>query len=315
MQTFKLIWLPVVLLFLLGFVLFLVAQISSLVLLADRYNPVLGDVVLWSLCSIVLLLAGIPLFTYLRLPAAQLPPQTNNPEEIASYRNALIRRYQRNSLLRRENFKVETEKDIPAAVERLNRHADNIIQYNTIRTFAGTAISQNGSFDSFIVLYFAMNTVYRVSHVYWQRSSLKQLLKLYSQIALIVVGAKLMEDQLDEYLEENIEEFIDELASQGAETTASVGARATKFIPGFGNVVESLVQGTFNGLMVLRIGLITQKYCGAVDAINRKAIRKESFTEARKRILSIIALPRKEIFSRLNIFSNFFKKERGTGPA
>ena len=314
MKTLKFIIIPLALLFLLGFALFLIAQIANLVYLADRYDPVLGDIVLFGLTGLIFGLLMVPLYTYLTLPKAKLPPQSDDPKVIADYRASLVRRYQKNKLLKREKVVIETEKDIPAAVSMLNRHADRLIQYNTIRTFAGTAISQNGMFDSMIVLYFSMNTVYRVSRVYWQRTSLRQLLNLYSQIGLIVIGAKLLEDNLDQYLEENIQEFIDELANQGAETSASVGARATKIIPGLGNVVESIVQGTFNGLMVLRIGLITQKYCGATHAINRRVIRRESFIEARKRIFTIIAIPRKEFFSRLNIFGNWFKKERGVDP-
>jgi hypothetical protein len=314
MRTLKFLVIPIMLLFLLGFVLFLIAQIANLVYLADRYDPLYGDIVLYGLVGLIVGLLSVPLYTYLTLPKAQLPPQTEDPEVIATYRASLVRRYQKNKLLRREKVVVETEKDIPEAVSMLNRHADRVIQYNTVRTFAGTAISQNGMFDSMIVLYFSMNTVYRVSRVYWQRTSLRQLINLYSQIGLIVIGAKLLEDNLDQYLEENIQEFIDELANQGAETTASMGARATKIIPGFGNVVESIVQGTFNGLMVLRIGLITQKYCGATHAINRKAIRRESFIEARKRIFSIVAVPRKEFFSRLNVFGSWFRREKGVDP-
>lgn len=314
MRTIKFLIIPLLLLFILGFFLFLIAQIANLVYLADRYDPVLGDIVLYGLTGVIVGLVSVPLYTYLTLPKAKLPPQTDDPQLLAAYRASLVRRYQKNKLLRREKVVVETEKDIPAAVNMLDRHADRLIQYNTVRTFAGTAISQNGMFDSMIVLYFSINTVYRVSRIYWQRTSLRQLINLYSQIGLIVIGAKLLEDNLDAYLEENIQEFIDELSAQGAETTASMGARATKIIPGFGTVVESVVQGTFNGLMVLRIGLITQKYCGATHAINRKAIRRESFIEARKRIFSIIALPRKEFFSRMNIFGNWFKREKGVDP-
>lgn len=314
MRTIKFLLIPLLLLFVLGFVLFLIAQIANLVYLADRYDPVFGDIVLYGLSGLIFGLLLVPFYTYLTLPKPQLPPESDDPKILAEYRASLVKRYQKNKLLRRDKVVIESEKDIPVAVSLLNQHADRVIHYNTVRTFAGTAISQNGTFDSLIVMYFSINTVYRVSRVYWQRTSLRQMLNLYSQIALIVIGAKLLEDNLDQYLEENIQEFIDELANHGAETTASMGARATKIIPGLGNVVESIVQGTFNGLMVLRIGLITQKYCGAVHAVNRKAIRRESFIEARKRIFSIIAVPRKEFFSRLNIFSHWFKREKGVDP-
>jgi hypothetical protein len=314
MRSLKLIFIPIAVLFILGFTLFMIAQVANLVTLADRFDPLFGDILLGFLVGLIVVLLGIPLYTYFTLPKALLPPQSDDPEKLKAYEDSLLKRYAKNKILRREGIIVATKADISPAVKVLDRHADRILQYNTVRTFAGTAISQNGTFDSLIVFYFAINTVYRVSKVYWQRTSLRQLLNLYSQIGLIVIGAKLLEDNLDQYLEENIDEFIDELANQGAETTASVGARATKIIPGLGSVVESIMQGTFNGLMVLRIGLITQKYCGATHAVNRKAIRKQSFMEARKRIFSIIAVPRREFFSKLNIFGSWFKKSR-TNPA
>lgn len=313
MRTLKLILIPLAILFILGFALFMIAQVANLVILADRFNPIFGDILLGFLVGLIVVLLGIPLYTYFTLPKALLPPQTNDPELLAAYQQSLVKRYAKNKILKKEGIDVQQQADIPNAVKALDKHADRILQYNTVRTFAGTAISQNGTFDSIIVLYFAMNTVYRISRIYWQRTSFRQLLNLYSQIGLIVIGAKLLEDNLDQYLEENIDEFIEELANQGAETTASVGARATKIIPGLGSVVESIVQGTFNGLMVLRIGLITQKYCGATNAVNRKAIRKQSFIEARKRIFSIIAVPRKEFFSKLNIFGSWFKKSKPAG--
>lgn len=312
MKSLKLILIPLALLFLLGFILFLIAQISNLVYLADRVDPLLGDILLVTLIGLVAILLIIPLVTYLRLPKAILPPQSKDPELVAAYQESLIRRYKRNRYLKKQGIHINTIEDVQKAMPLLDAQADKVIQYNTIRTFAGTAISQNGAFDSLIVFYFSINTLWRVSHLYFQRTSLRQLLNLYSNVGLMVIGAKLVEDQLDEILEDNIEEFIHELAAQGAETTASVGARATKFIPGLGNVVESIVQGTFNGLMILRIGLITKKYCGATNAIDRKALRRESFTEARKRILKILAVPRREFLSRFDIFSNIFKKKAST---
>lgn len=311
MKTLKFLIVPLLVLFLLGFILFLIAQIANIVYLADRVDPLFGDFVLYGLVILVVVLLLIPLYTYLSLPKAILPPQGNEPAAIEAYQRSLISRYSRNRTIKREGIVVNNMEDVQKGVKILDSQSDKIIRYNTVRTFAGTAISQNGAFDGLIVFYFALNTIWRVSRIYFQRSSLRQLLNLYTNVGLIVIGAKLLEDQLDQYLEENIDEFVHELAAQGAETTTSMGARATKIIPGLGNVVESIVQGTFNGLMILRIGLITQKYCGATNAINRKTIRRESFLEARKRILKILVVPRKEFFSRFDIFPGFFKKKAG----
>lgn len=312
MRAIKLIIIPILILFVLGFILFLVAQIANLVYLADRVDPLLGDFVFFGLILVVTALFLIPLYTYLSLPKAIFPPEKEDPEALEAYHRSLISRYSRNKMLRRQGVIINNMEDVKKGVKVLDEQADRIMRYNTIRTFAGTAISQNATFDSLIVFYFAMNTIWRVSMIYFQRTSFRQLLSLYSNVALIVIGAKLLEDQLDQYLEENIEEFVTELAAHGAETTASMGARATKIIPGLGNVVESIVQGTFNGLMILRIGLITQKYCGATNAVSRKAIRRESFLEARKRILKILAVPRKEFMSRFDVFSNLFRKKAAT---
>lgn len=309
MKSLKLIFLPILFLFLLGFILFLIAQIANLVYLADRVDPLFGDLVLYGLIVLVSALFLIPFYTYLSLPKAIFPPEKDDPQALEAYHRSLISRYSRNKFLRKEGLQVNTMDDVKNGVRILDEHADRVMRYNTIRTFTGTAISQNGTFDSLIVFYFAMNTIWRVSRIYYQRTSFRQLISLYSNVGLMVIGAKVLEDQLDQYLEENIEEFVHEIAAHGAETTASVGARATKFIPGVGTLVESIVQGTFNGLMILRIGLITQKYCGATNSISRKAIRIESFVEARKRILRILAVPRKEFMSRFDVFSNIFRKK------
>ena len=312
MRTAKLIVFPLLFLFLIGFVLFLISQIANLVYLADRIDPLFGDITLVSLITLVSVLFLIPLYTYLSLPKAILPPQSDDPEAMEIYHRSLISRYSRNRILKKNGVLVNNMDDVRAGVKVLDAQADRIIQYNTVRTFAGTAISQNGTFDSLIVFYFAMNTIWKVSTVYFQRTTLRQMVSLYSNVGLMVIGAKLLEDQLDEYLEENIEDFVHELANHGAETTASIGAKATKFIPGLGTVVESIVQGTFNGLMILRIGLITQKYCGATNAVNRKSIRKESFIEARKRIFKILAAPRKQFLNKFDVFSNLFRRKTST---
>lgn len=309
MRSLRLIFVPISILFLGGFILFLIAQIANLVYLADRVDPFFGDVVLYTMILLVTVLFLIPLYTYLSLPKPIFPPEKEDPELVEVYQRSLISRYSKNKMLRRQGLVVNNMEDVKTGVKMLDEQADKVMRYNTIRTFAGTAISQNGIFDSLIVFYFAMNTIWRVSMIYFQRTSFRQLVSLYSNVGLIVIGARLLEDQLDQYLEENIDGFVHEMAAQGAETTASMGARATKIIPGLGNVVESLVQGTFNGLMILRIGLITQKYCGATNAISRKAIRRESFLEARKRILKILAVPRKEFLSRFDVFSNLFRKK------
>ena len=309
MRSLRLIFIPIGILFIGGFILFLVAQIANLVYLADRVDPFFGDIVLYTMILLVSVLFLIPLYTYLSMPKALFPPEKEDPELLEVYHRSLISRYSRNKILRRQGMVVNNMEDVKKGVKMLDEQAEKVMRYNTIRTFAGTAISQNGVFDSMIVFYFAMNTIWRVSMIYFQRTSFRQLVSLYSNVGLIVIGARLLEDQLDQYLEENIEGFVQELAAQGAETTASMGARATKIIPGLGNVVESIVQGTFNGLMILRIGLITQKFCGATNAVSRKTIRKESFLEARKRILKILAVPRKEFISRFDVFSNLFRKK------
>ena len=107
MRTIKFLIIPILLLFVVGFVLFLIAQIANLVYLADRYDPVLGDIVLYGLTGLIFGLVMVPLYTYLTLPKAKLPPQSDDPKVIADYRASLVKRYQKNKILKRENVVKE----------------------------------------------------------------------------------------------------------------------------------------------------------------------------------------------------------------
>ena len=115
--------------------------------------------------------------------------------------------------------------------------------------------------------------IWQITRMYNQRPSLQELVQIYAHVAVTVFVAAELED-LD--IAEQVEPVI----------TAAVGSSVVGMIPGASMVAsivtQSLIEGTANAYLTLRVGVICQNYCKSVltpfDA--RRARRQASLTAA-----------------------------------
>jgi hypothetical protein len=139
--------------------------------------------------------------------------------------------------------------------------------------FLSTAISQNGRLDALMVLAIETRLVWRLAHLYYQRPSLRDLVRLYANVAATVLLVSELED-LD--IDEQVEPII----------ASALAGSAASLVPGAsvaaGIVTRSILDGAANAFLTLRIGVLCQRYCGSLTAVDRRGLRRyASVTAAR----------------------------------
>jgi hypothetical protein len=196
------------------------------------------------------------------------PPASEDDPEFARHIEKLRSRLSRNRNLNGQA--VVTREEIDSALVSLDQIADGKTRAAASQVFVTTAISQNGSLDSLLVLAAQSKLILEIARVYYQRPTIRDLLFLYSNVGATAFVAGELED-LD--LSEQIQPVV-----------ASVMGSAAGAIPGFGAAtnlfVSSVLTGTGNAFLTLRVGIITRQYCRAIVLPERRTIRKAAVIQA-----------------------------------
>lgn len=280
------------------FVMFVVNQVAQLVLLADRISPVLGTVILCLTVLVVVLCFVVPLYRLLRMPRSLTPPGSDEGPEFEAYLDSLRRRLRKNPRL--SGQAPNSRAEIEAALNTLGRHADEITRDTALQVFVSTAVLQNGSLDAFAVLVAQCRMVYHIACIYNQRPALGQLVRLYANVAASAFLAR----QLEEI---DLSEYVQPLVS--AAFTSAVGSALTGGNGLLNLVTNSLLTGSANAYLTLRVGVIAKTYCGALVVPERRAVARSATLEAAKMIPSVA----KEASSRVaQAFKQAVKSASGT---
>ena len=152
-----------------------------------------------------------------------------------------------------------------------------MINDSATAVFFSTAISQNGKLDAFTVLAAQMRLIWKVAHVYWQRPSMRNLLQLYSHVAVNTLAATGIE-QLD--LSRQIEPILNAILKSPGRNIPIVGGAAHL-------VTDSILEGSINAFLTLRVGVLTRNYCFP-DQLVLKDIRRNSFVEASSLLTKLV---------------------------
>ena len=260
-------WLSV--LILVSMALFIVNQTAQAVALANTFHPTAGRIVLAALLIFYATAIAMPVMIWYRIPRALTLPESG--EASPEYVQALEVRLRANPLI------TDAMDSGKPGIEKAFRHIDGlsgvVIKKTAATLFVTTAISQNGQLDALMVLAAQTRMIWQITRMYNQRPSLQELVQIYAHVAVTVFVAAELED-LD--IAEQVEPVI----------TAAVGSSVVGMIPGASMVAsivtQSLIEGTANAYLTLRVGVICQNYCKSVltpfDA--RRARRQASLTAA-----------------------------------
>jgi len=265
----------VAILFLFG--LFLINQTAQVVTLAQNVSPGFGRIVLGALLVLYAFMAIIPIYYYIRLPQVLSPPKNEDSPEFEEYLSRLSGRLKKNVHL--DSLRLESRSDIEAALKILNSKADQVIKKSASIVFVSTAISQSGRLDAFTVLFAQVKMVWNVAVLYYQRPSLREIIKLYANIAATAFVA----DELNEIdISRQIEPVI----------TSVMGTSLSASIPGMGKlagvVTNSLLTGAANAYLTLRVGAITKFYCASLTRKEKGVMRSSATVEAARMLGKIV---------------------------
>jgi hypothetical protein len=240
------------------------------------FNEIFAKGVLVVLTLIFLFLALLPIIVFTKLKKAVEIPGIYDNETYLLYLEKIKKRLTKNKHLKKSNFKFYDGEDLLPQVEKalevLDNKAEEIIKKTSNTIFISTAISQNGFLDAFFVLSSLSKMVWDILHLYNQRPAIKEIVNIYANIAGTVIMAKEMEDLalLDEQLEPVINSVIG-----GTLGTLFPGMIAlTNFI------INSVVQGSANAFLSLRIGIMAKKYSGMRIREEKKIIKRLATVEA-----------------------------------
>lgn len=284
LRSFKVFILPVLLG--LGLFAFLGLLGSGVFLLreAAAVHPALGWLVGVLLAAALGLLVVYPVLQVLRLPRALAPPRAASGAGWDRFVRRYARRLSRNKLLRDSYDEYdslcaaaadadrplpEVEHAVEEALAILDRKAEAVIRRHAALVFTSTAVSQSGRLDTVIVLSAQFRMVKEVAEVYYQRPGVRDLWRLYANVgASGFVAGEIQDSEL--------------LAVLGAPVSAGI----TSFIPVAGAsplvtlLVNSLLDGSANAFLTLRIGVLARRYAGLRIEPDRRLMARSAALES-----------------------------------
>ena len=139
-----------------------------------------GDVAFWSLLVLYVMCLAVPTVLLLRLPRSLKVPADDSGTEFDRHLDELKQRLRRNDHVSAQP--LDTRADIEAALKVLGDRADEVIQQTAGQVFITTAVSQNGSLDSVVVLAAQSKMTWTLARLYYQRPRLRELTYLYGNL-------------------------------------------------------------------------------------------------------------------------------------
>lgn len=278
-----------------SFVVIVVNQTAQVVELAGHVHPWLGTATFWGLLAAYGVMIGVPAVMVARMPRPLTPPESDSGPEYEAHLEKLAERLGVGSAVGKPGGCRVDRHLIEGAIERRDADADVLIRQMATTVFLTTAVSQSGRLDALLVLSAQTRMVWRIAHLYYQRPSLRELTHLYANVAATSFVAAELDDL-------ELHQMIQPLAA------GSVGAVGGA-IPGLqiftSILVNSLLSGSANAFLTLRIGMISKNYCSSLVAVPRGRVRKAATAQAARLLTGIVresgARLREAIWSELKL--------------
>jgi len=276
-------------------VVVVVNQTAQVVGLAKEIHPWLGTAAFWGLLGVYGVTVGVPVLMVARMPRPLHPPASESGPEFEEHLRQLASRLRVQANQPTFGPATVTRAQVESALSRLDAEADATIKQVATTVFLSTAISQSGRLDAILVLTAQTRMIWKIAHLYYQRPSLRELLHLYANVA----ATSFLASELDDL---ELHEMIQPLAagSLGAVGGAIPGLQVFTTI-----LVNSLLSGSANAFLTLRVGMIAQNSCRSLVATPRSRVRRTATAQAARLLGGIVrdsgARVREAVWSELKL--------------
>ncbi|MBV6641705.1 MAG: DUF697 domain-containing protein [Cyclobacteriaceae bacterium] len=287
-KQFSKILIPLSILLIVGFVLFVINQISGVYLLVRSSSELYANILLAFLSILAFGLFAWPLVLYLKLPTPLNIPKNN--KELAKYQKNLVKRLRSNQHLKRAGLIPKDVDMLPEAINYLNKEASKVIRDTANIVFLTTSVSQNGKLDAFTVLMTQSRMVWKIAHLYYQRPTLREMTYLYANVGASTLLASEIEDlDISTQIEPVLQSFF----------RNSAGKSIPLIGPTANIILDSLMEGSTNAFLTLRVGNIASKYCSCYEVTTKEKIKKLAFSESVSQLKEIVLKSSARIFTGL----------------
>ena len=263
------------------FALFVINQTSQAVNLAANIHPLFGQIVLYTLLVVYAAVIVIPLVAIAKKPAALFPPAQTEGAVYEAYIKKLAARLKKNPHIKELEINSDNIESIEEALGVLNSKADDRIKSAAANIFIMTAISQYGALDAVIVTLAQFRMIWQVTLLYNQRPSLRELSYLYGNVFATAFLATRIEN-LD-LLEDQLEPVI----------ASIMGSSFSSLTPAFNTaanvITNSVIQGSANAYLTLRVGVIAKNYCASLTQKDRSQLRRIAAAQAAVLLAKVLA--------------------------
>jgi hypothetical protein len=226
----------------------IISGISALASISERFVSGSWIYVFVTLLVAISILIAYPIRKVMKLPLAPMPPEQVSGTEHDAYQAWLLQHLKNHS--DPAIALVAFREGVQPAMEKLNSKVEQLIFTSASQVFIETALSQNGRLDGLLVLARQVKLVWSVARLYELRPTPNRIWYLYSNIAMASVLSANIEDM-------DLDEMVKPLVA--AALPAAAGA-----IPGLQSIasiaVSSLIDGTANALLTLRVGVLAKEY-------------------------------------------------------
>lgn len=287
-KQFSKILVPLSILLIIGFLLFVVNQISGIYLLVRSSSVLYANILLAVLSVAALILVAWPLVIYLKMPSPLKLPK--NESEQKSYQKKLLKRLKSNKYLKKAALVPKDITSLPQAIELLDKEALKVIKETSNIVFLTTSVSQNGKLDALTVLVTQSRMVWKIAHIYYQRPTIRELIYLYANVGASTLLASEIEDlDISTQIEPVLQSFF----------RNSAGKSIPVIGPTANIILDSLMEGSTNAFLTLRVGNIASKYCGCYEVTTGEKIKKAAFSQSVNQLKEIVLKSSARIFTGL----------------
>jgi hypothetical protein len=182
---------------------------------------------------------------------------------------------------------------IESALKVLDAKADEVIRRTASTLFVATAVSQSGALDALMVLAEQSRLIWRVAHIYDQRPILRDFGRLYANVGSSLFAANALEDlniagRIAPVINAVIGQTIAHPGSiPGASVVMPAIEKAGDMVASI--VMQSILDGTANAYLTLRVGIICQSYCRSITAVDKRKAHHNASIAAASMLGSIVS--------------------------